>query len=61
MGSQVLPAATDGVFSYVWRALHAGALADVGGALECCAGANVSTMINRPPQHEHGRARTLGD
>lgn len=61
MGSQVASAAADGVFGYVWRALHAAALADVGGALECCTGAKVSTMINRPPQHGHGRARILGD
>ena len=44
----------------VWRARHAVALCGFGGALECCAGAIVSTMINCPPQHGQGSARTLG-
>ena len=44
----------------VWRALHAAALAVVGGALGCCAGAIVLMMINWPPQHGQGSARTRG-
>ena len=60
MGSQMTSAAVEGVFGCVWRALHAAGLADVGGALGCWAGAKVSTMINRPPQHGQGSARILG-
>jgi hypothetical protein len=40
--------------------LHAAAFAFAGGALGCWAGAIVSTMINCPPQHGQGRARTRG-
>ena len=33
------------------RGCHAAGLQADGGALGCCCGANVSTMISRPPQH----------
>ena len=59
MGSQVSLAAADGVFGYVGRTFHAAALCGFGGALGCWAGAKVSLIINRPPQHGHGRARVL--
>ena len=60
MGSQVVLPGTEDVVRDVWRARHAVALCGFGGALECCAGAIVSTMINCPPQHGQGSARTLG-
>ena len=60
MGTQVTSAAVDGVLGHAGLAFHAADLADVGGALGCWAGAKVSTMINRPPQHGQGSARILG-
>lgn len=48
------------LFSICGEASHAPAFAGVGGALGGCAGAIVSTMINRPPQHGQGSARTRG-
>ena len=60
MGSQVTSPAAEGVVGHVWGALHAAALFGFGGALGCCAGAIVSMMINCPPQHGQGRARTRG-
>lgn len=45
----------------VWRAgCHMAGLALTGGALGCCCGGNVSTMINCPPQHGQGIASTWG-
>ena len=61
MGSQTAAAAADGVVGHVWRVFHAASFVDLGGALGCWAGAKVSMMNNRPPQHGHGRARYLGD
>ncbi len=46
MGSQVTPPAAEGVVRNVWRARHAAALCGLGGALEWCDGAIVSTMIS---------------
>ena len=60
MGSQVTPPADGGGFGHVWRARHAAALFGSGGALGCCAGAIVSTIISWPPQHGHGSARVRG-
>lgn len=60
MGSQMTSAAAESVVGYVWRTPHAAALCGFGGALECWAGAKMSTMINRPPQHGQGNARVLG-
>lgn len=59
MGSQMTSAAAESVVCYVWRTPHAAALCGFGGALECWAGAKMSTMINRPPQHGQGNARVL--
>ena len=59
-GSQVTSAAAGGVFGHVGQTFHAASLVDLGGALGCCMGSKVSMMINRPPQHGHGSARTLG-
>ena len=60
MDPQVTPSADGGGFGHVWRARHAAALLGSGGALGCCDGAIVSTMISWPPQHGHGSTRVRG-
>lgn len=60
MCPQVTSPAAEGGVGHMWCARHAAALFGFGGALECCAGATVSTMINCPPQHGQGRAMVRG-